>query len=74
MKERIQKENYEIVLPGNRYFFVERSIFQTFWKDDCCPDFLFLRLGASDLHHRPGFDKGFQFWTQIILALWLNGT
>ena len=32
----------------------KRSIFQAFWKDDCCPDFLFLNLGTSDLHHRPG--------------------
>jgi hypothetical protein len=41
------------------------SIFQTFWKDDCCPNFLFLDLGTLDLHHRPGFDQIFWFWTQI---------
>ena len=26
--------------PGRK--FVERSIFQTFWKNDCCANFLFL--------------------------------
>ena len=26
----------------------ERSIFQTFWKPDCCPDFLFLELETSN--------------------------
>ena len=27
---------------------IERSIFQTFWKPDCCPDFLFLELETSN--------------------------
>ena len=31
----------------------QRSIFQIFWKDDCCPDFLSLKLDTSDLHTRP---------------------
>ena len=39
----------------------KRSIFQTFWKDDCCPIFLFLELETSDLHHRPSFDQFFDF-------------
>ena len=36
-----------------------------FWKDDCCPDVLFLDLRTSDHHHRPNFDQAFQFWTHI---------
>ena len=36
------------------------------------PIFLFLDLGTSDLHHRPGFDQLFWFWTQIEPAKWLN--
>ena len=27
---------------------LKRSIFQTFWKPDCCPDFLFLELETSN--------------------------
>ena len=26
----------------------ERAIFQTFWKDDCCPDFLFFEIEISN--------------------------
>ena len=26
----------------------KRAIFQTFWKPDCCPDFLFLELETSN--------------------------
>jgi hypothetical protein len=26
----------------------ERSIFQTFWKDDCCAKFLFFKLETSN--------------------------
>ena len=29
-------------------FDFERSIFQTFWKPDCCPDFLLLQLDTSN--------------------------
>ena len=28
---------------------MKRSIFQTFWKPDCCPDFLFFELENSNL-------------------------
>jgi hypothetical protein len=52
--------------------YIERSIFQTSWKDDCCPDFLFLTLETSGLHHRTGFDQIFWFLTQIGPAKWLN--
>ena len=52
----------------------KRSIFQMFcWKPYCCPEFLFLKLGISDLHHRPGFEQGFWIWTQNWPAQWLIG-
>ena len=53
-----------------------RSIFQIFWKPHSCPDFLFLKLGTSDLHHRPCFSNLNSDWTctvvkwTIITDLW----
>ena len=35
-------------LAGSSKTHHERSIFQTFWKHDCCPDFLFLELETSN--------------------------
>ena len=45
----------------------QRSIFQIFWKPHCCPNFLFLKLGISDLHHRPSFEQGFWIWTCTVV-------
>ena len=29
----------------------KKSIFQTYWKDDCCTNFLFLELGTSNFSY-----------------------
>ena len=51
---------------GSRFLLKnQRSIFQIFWKDACWPNFLFLDVETSVLHHRPVFDQIFWFWTQI---------
>ena len=48
-----QYSDQKIRWPKNSF---ERSIFQTFWKVHCCPDFLFLKLETSN------FGYLFIFW------------
>ena len=36
-------------------YYYKRGIFQTFWKPDCCPDFLFLELETSNFGYLPIF-------------------
>ena len=63
-----------LLISSNCNVNCQRSIFQTFWKQDCCAKSLFMELGTLNFYHRHGFDQGFQFWTQIGPAQWLNGT
>ena len=39
------------ILEKKLLAFWKTSIFQIFWKDDCCPDFLF--FGVRDLRTSP---------------------
>ena len=62
-----------LLSSDNIIIWVKRSIFQIFWKKHCCAIFLFLKLATSDLRHRPNFDQGFWFWTQILTAQYAMG-
>ena len=69
----LQKGKVQIFWEGHKIWKnlpLKRSIFQTFWKPHCCTKFLFLEIMTTDLHHRPGFDQIFWFWTQIGPAQW----
>ena len=58
----IESRNIQEQVKNNKFLknnIFEWSIFLIFWKPHCCPDFLFLKLGISDLHHRPGVEQGF---------------
>ena len=45
----------------------ERSIFQTFWKPDSCPDFLFFELEASNFEYCLFFNvaKVCKIWARL---------
>ena len=44
----------------------ERSIFQTFWKPDCCPNFLFFELETSN------FSYLLIFWFPLTVQSFIN--